>query len=191
MAIEDIFRALEEQADAECRDILDNAKAQAAAVMAEAKEEAAAIKRRYLEQAEASVKSKTMQMVNAAKLENRRRTAALKEQAIGAVFDNAGQKLGKLRGDAAYPAVFRGLLDEALSGVTGDVEIHCAPSDRALAEEALGSSGLTYEFKDLDTSGGVVVVYGDGRIYRRNTLEDRLGKVRQRSQATVSDILFS
>ncbi len=49
MAIEDIFRALEEQADAECKEVLDNAKVQADAILAEAREEAEAIRRRRLE----------------------------------------------------------------------------------------------------------------------------------------------
>lgn len=191
MAIEDIFRALEEQADAECRSVLDNAKAQADAILAEAREEAEAIRRRRLEQAEATVRSKTMRMVNAAKLENRRKTAALKEQAIGGVFDGAADRLGGVRNDPSYPDMFRGLLEEALSGMTGKVEVMVDPKDRALAEPALKSAGVEYELKDVPTSGGCVVVAGEGRIYRRNTFEDRLDKVRQRSQAMVSEILFS
>ncbi len=191
MAIEDIFRALEEQADAECKEVLDNAKAQADAILAEAREEAEALRRKRLEQAEAAVKSKTMQMLNAAKLENRRKTAALKEQAIGSVFDEAAGKLAKSRDDTAYADTFRELLEEALAGVTGGVEVLVDPRDKALAESLLTSMGIAYEIKDVQTSGGVSIVASEGRIFRRNTFEDRMAKVRQRSQATVSEILFS
>jgi V/A-type H+/Na+-transporting ATPase subunit E len=191
MAIEDIFRALEEQADAECKTVLDNAKAQADAIMAEAREEAEAIRRRRREQVEATVKSRTMQMVNAAKLENRRKTAAVKEAAIEGVFDGAAAQLAKSRKDAGYARTFNALLEEALEGVTGHVEVRVDPGDRALAEPVLNAAGLSFELQDVPTSGGVVVVAGEGRIYRRNTFEDRLGKVRQRSQAMVSEILFS
>lgn len=191
MAIEDIFRALEEQADAECQSVLDNAKTQADAIMAEAREEAEAIRQRRLERAEAAVRSKTMQMVNAAKLENRRKTAAIKEQAIGDVFDAAGGRLAQYRGDAGYAQTFRALLDEAFTGVTGDVEVEVDARDRATAEDVLKGAGVGYTITETDISGGVAVIAGGGRIFRRNTFEDRLAKVRQRSQATVSEILFS
>ncbi len=191
MAIEDIFRALEEQADAECKDVLDNAKAQAEAILAEAREEAETIHRRRMEQAEVAVKSKTMQMTNAARLENRRKTAAVKERAIAGVFDGAAEKLAKYRDDPAYAGTFQALLDEALAGVSGPVDVMVDPKDRQLAESVLKTAGLTYEVKDSETSGGVAVVAGEGRIFRRNTFEDRLAKVRQRSQAMVSEILFS
>lgn len=191
MAIQDIFRALEEQADAECQSVLDNAKTQADAIMAEAREEAEAIRQRRLERAEAAVRSKTMQMVNAARLDNRRKTAAIKEQAIADVFDAAAEKLSKYRDGGAYAQTFGALLDEALAGVDGSVEVSVDPRDRAMADAALQQSGVVYELKEADASGGVIVIARDGRIYRRNTFEDRLAKVRQRSQAAVSEILFS
>lgn len=191
MAIEDIFRALEEQADAECKTVLDNAKAQADAIIAEARDEADAMKRKRLEQVEAAVHGKMRQQVNAAKLENRRKTAAIKETAIRDVFDGAGGELGKLRGGAGYEATFRSLLEEALEGVSGPIEVQCDTADAALAESLLKGTGLAYEIRPIETSGGAVVVAGEGRIYRRNTFEDRLDKLRQRSQASVSEILFS
>jgi vacuolar-type H+-ATPase subunit E/Vma4 len=191
MAIEDIFRALEGQADEECKAILDNAKAQADSILEEAREEADGIRQRHLEQAEASVKHKTMQMVNAAKLDNRRKIAALKEQAIADVFEGAGEVLSKMRGDATYPDVFRRLLDEALAGMTGKVEVQVDAKDRALAEAAMKASGLSYEILETPSAGGVTILAGEGRIFRRNTFEDRLAKLRQRSQASVSEILFS
>lgn len=191
MAIEDIFRALEEQADAECKTVLDNAKAQADAILAEAREEADAIKRRRLEQVESAVQNKMRQALNAAKLENRRKTAAIKEAAIDDVFDGASAELGKLREGGTYQETLRALLEEALEGVTGPVEVLVDARDQELAEPLLKSAGVSYEINPTETSGGIVVVAGDGRIYRRNTFEDRLGKLRQRSQASVSEILFS
>lgn len=191
MAIEDIFRALEEQADAECQSVLDNAKSQADAIMAEAREEADGIRQRRLERAEAAVRSKTMQMVNAAKLENRRKTAAIKEQAIGDVFDAAAERLAKYRDASGYQQTFKGLLEEALVGVDGDVEVEVDARDREMAEAVLKEAGVPFSVIETQSAGGVAVVAGGGRIYRRNTFSDRLAKVRQRSQATVSEILFS
>ena len=41
----------------------------------------------------------------------------------------------------------------------------------------------------LETIGGVVVAYEDGRIVRRNTFESRLDKVRGLAQAKVAEVL--
>ena len=56
MAIEDIFRALEEQADRDCRDILDGAKATAKSIDADAKAEAETIKADKLAVADADLR---------------------------------------------------------------------------------------------------------------------------------------
>ena len=77
-----------------------------------------------------------MQMVNAAKLENRRKTAASKRTPSASVFDAAAEKLAKYRDDAGYSQTFRSLLDEAARRCDGSVEVVVDPRDRALAEAA-------------------------------------------------------
>jgi len=43
----------------------------------------------------------------------------------------------------------------------------------------------------LETEGGLVVEASEGRVIRRNTLEDRLDRSRQLIQAEVAKVLFS
>jgi vacuolar-type H+-ATPase subunit E/Vma4 len=191
MALQDIFSALDEQADAECRETLDNAKAQAKAILEEAREEAARIRQRKLDAAEATVGTKAAQIVNAAKLQNKRDIAALKERAIGLVFDEAKAGLGEVRGSAGYEALFRRLAEEALAGQDRDVKVLVDARDEALAASVLGEIGVSYTLDtSTPTSGGLTAVYGDGRVFRRNTLEDRLDKVRLIGQSQVAEILF-
>jgi vacuolar-type H+-ATPase subunit E/Vma4 len=192
MAIEDIFRALEEQADRECRDILDSAKATAKSVEAGAKTEAETIKADKIATADASVRTKASQLVNAAKLANMKDMAAAKDRGIARVYDSAREQLGALRGTPAYAALFKALMEEALSGVSSaDVVVKVDPADEGLARTTLGELGLSYEVDaSLPTVGGLVVLTSGGRIRRRNTLEDRLGKVRTTRQAEVAEILF-
>jgi vacuolar-type H+-ATPase subunit E/Vma4 len=191
MALQDIFSALDEQADAECRETLDNAKAQAKAILEEAREEAARIRQRKLDGAEATVGTKAAQIVNAAKLQNKRDIAALKERAIGAVFDDARSGLSKVRSDAAYEALFRKLAEEALGGMDGQVEVKVDPRDEALAARILGEMGVAFTIDaSAEGAGGLTAIYDGGRIFRRNTLEDRLDKVRLIGQSQVAEILF-
>jgi vacuolar-type H+-ATPase subunit E/Vma4 len=192
MAIEDIFRALEEQADRDCRDILDGAKATAKGLEAEAKAEAEAIKAEKLAAADAAVRNKASQVVNAAKLANMKQVAAAKDRGIEAVYDGALAGLKKVRGTAAYPKLFKSLAEEALAGITAkDIVVKVDKADKDLAAKTLKELGVTGSVDaSLDTAGGLVVLVAKGRIRRRNTLEDRLAKVRATRQAEVAEILF-
>lgn len=192
MAIEDIFRALEEQADRDCRDILDGAKATAKGIEADAKAEADAIKAGKVAAADAVARTKAGQIVNAAKLANMKEMAAAKDRGIAAVYDKAGETLAGLRGTLGYAKLFKALAEESLTGITAkDVVVKVDPADKALAEATLKELGVNGTVEaSLSTSGGLVVLTSGGRIRRRNTLEDRLGKVRSTRQAEVAEILF-
>ncbi len=190
MAIEDIFRALEEQADAECSEILRVAEAQAASIKEEARREADRIKAQKLAAIEDVVKAKAGKTLNAAKLENKKALAAVRDRAVEGVFDDALGKLGKMRGTAEYEKVFKALADEALTGVSGECEVLVDPADVALAEKVAASiaGGCTVK-ADSTVAGGLVVTMHGGRITRRNTFESRLAKVRTLAQSRVAEIL--
>jgi vacuolar-type H+-ATPase subunit E/Vma4 len=192
MAIEDIFRALEEQADRDCRDILDGAKATAKGIEGDAKAEAEVIKGDKLAAADASVRTRASQVVNAAKLENMREVASAKDRSIATVYDGALAGLRKLRGSSAYPALFKALASEALAGVsTKDVVVKVDKADKELAAKTLKELGVDGSVDaSIETAGGLIVLTAGGRIRRRNTLEDRLDKVRKTRQAEVAEILF-
>lgn len=192
MAIEDIFRALEEQADEECRMILEGAKAQAKGIEEDAREEAKRIRDRRVEVADASVRARAQHLLNAARLENRKATAAAKDDGVEGVFSEAGRQLAALRGTPEYERIFRKLADEALAGVVGDVVVHVAAADAKLATTVLAELGHKGEVEgDLDTTGGLVVVSNGTTIIRRNTFEDRILKARPLVQSQISETLFA
>lgn len=192
MALEDIFRALEAQAEEECEEILAAARDQAASIASEAKEQAEEIKRARVEVAERDVRIKVAQRLNAARLDARKRTAAVKDNAISAAFDGAVGRLGELRGGKAYAESFKVLAAEALAGVDGEVEVLVAPADAELAKKTLASLGADASIREeLDTSGGLVVVSGAGTVFRSNTLEDRLARLRGCCQSDVARILLA
>jgi len=192
MALEDIFRALEEQAAKDSEAVLAEARAHASAIVEEAEHEAARTRDARVADAARTVKLSSAQDLNAAKLEARKKLAAVKDVAVGDVFDDATAELMKVRGTAGYEATFRRLLDEALEGVVGEFIVLVDPADVDLAAAALGEKGLSAEVRgDLSTSGGLAVSTDAGRVMHRNTLEDRLDKLRGMAQADVAEILFS
>lgn len=192
MALEDIFRALEEQADKDVEAVLAEARAHAAVILDEAQHEANAARDNRVAEAVRSARSRTGQSLNAARLEARKRIAGVKERAVREVFEAAANELGQVRGRPEYDQVFRALADEALAGVEGEFEILVDPTDVDLARAYIAEKGLAAEVRpELTTSGGLVVSTRGGSVLRRNTLEDRMDKLRGVAQADVAEIVFA
>ena len=192
MALEDIFRALDEQADKECEDIVATARAQAEAIVADAEEQAAGICTACVEHTESAMQRKSAKQINAARLEGKKKVASVKEAAVRDAFDKAADELASIRSRDTYPGVFKSLVSEAVAGVSGDMALLVDPADEALARRTLEELGIDAAVKaELSTRGGVAVLTGTGRIMRRNTFEDRLEKVSHSIQSDVAEILFS
>lgn len=192
MAIEDILRALDEQADGDCRALVETAKQQAKSIMADAKAEADRIRVAKVTATEAQVRSRAAQMVNAAKLERRRRITAAQESGIDQVYADAGTALSATRGTKAYDDLFRALAEEASARSIGDLAVQVAPDDEALATKVMSDLGLKADIDaSADILGGLTVISSGGRVYRRNTFDDRLAKVRKHVQSEVARILFA
>lgn len=192
MALEDIFRALEEQADRDVEATLAEARAHAEAIREEAAREAAEVRDNKIAEAERAARSRSSQSLNSVRLEARKTLAAVKERAVHDVFDRVLEEFGNVRSRSDYPQIFRSLVAEALEGVDGEFELLVDPVDEQLAHEVLREHGLSAQVKtEINTAGGVVVVTENGRVMRRNTLEARLDKLRGLAQAEVAEILFA
>ncbi|MBN2404463.1 MAG: V-type ATP synthase subunit E [Coriobacteriia bacterium] len=190
MAIEDIFKALDEQADAECSELVRAAEGQAAAVLAEANAQADRVREQRLQGARELVGQRTGKTINAAKLDNKKHLAAVRESVVKQVFEDAAVRLGALRATEEYESVFRALAEEALAGVEGECTMHVDPADAGLAEKAAKELNASCTIDpSLQTSGGVVVSTENGRILRSNTFETRLAKSHEFTYARVSEIL--
>ncbi|MDI6712674.1 MAG: V-type ATP synthase subunit E [Anaerosomatales bacterium] len=190
MAIEDIFRALEQQADDECRDILNAADIQAASIVEEARAEADRIKQRKLEAVEEGLRARAGKIVNDARLDAKRALAGVREGLVNEVFETAAARLAALRGSRDYERVFRDLAEEALAGADGECRVSVNPDDVSLAKKVLADLGVKGEaVADESVDGGLVVHLHGGRVIRRNTFGSRLQKVRETAEAAVAEIL--
>ena len=192
MALEDIFRALEEQADKDSEAVLSEARAHAAAIVEEAQAAAARTRDEHVEQAGKSARARSAQDLNSSRLEARKQLAGVKEGAVSVVFDDALVELAKVRSGSGYPEVFARLADEAIEGVSAEFALLVDPADAELAASYMTNKGLSAQVRpELTTAGGVVVAFDNDRVMRRNTLEDRLDKLRGLAQADVAEILFT
>jgi vacuolar-type H+-ATPase subunit E/Vma4 len=192
MAIEDILKALDEQAQADCDAVLDEAREHARLIVEEGEREATGIRDGFQRQAERAATIDADKKVNAARLEAKMIVSSVKGDAVVDVFDSAGKKLADVRNAGSYDALFAALAAEALAGLDGAVTIRVAASDADRASKAAAVAGLSATVDaTLATAGGLVVEAHNGRIIRRDTLEDRLDRTRQRMQADVAKVLFS
>lgn len=192
MAIEDIFRALEEQADGEVNHILHVATVQSDTIEHEARDEAQRITQARIDAADATVRSKATKAVNAARLQVKRDLAEVRDNAVDAVFAEATTRLAAMRGTAEYERVFTALAKEAFTGMDAECEVQVAPADADLAAKVVRELGVPATVSPtLDTIGGLVVSAHGGRVVRRNTFESRMLKARSVAGAKVAEVLTS
>jgi len=192
MALEDIFRALEEQAQSDCDALLEAARSHADSIDKEASASSESICARCVDSARIASSEDAAKKLNAVRLESHKQVATAKENAVEAVFAMAKDRLASLRGSPGYEALFQSLFEEALDGTRQDYVILVDSSDEALARKMATEKGVAGKVQpDIYTMGGLVVSYAGGRILRRNTLEDRLEKAREHLKANVAEILFS
>lgn len=191
MAIEDILKTLDEQAQDDCDAVLEEARAHAALILDDAERSAREIHENFARQIERVARADAGRAVNAARLEAKMKVSSAKGDGVGSVFQTAKSELPKLR-EAGYDALFTGLAAEALEGLDGAIVVRVAPEDAERARVAASAAGLAADIDaTLPTAGGLVAEADGGRVIRRNTLEDRLDRVGQFMQADVAKVLFS
>lgn len=192
MALEDIFRALDEQAEDECAALLEAANVQARSIAADAADEAEAIRNGCLLSAQASGQEDSARRINVVRLDAQKRMGSVKEEMVTKVFDSSREKLADVRRADGYPQLFRALLEEAVADMSEPPEVLVDPADEELARKTLADIGAQGPVRpEISTMGGVVVSYANGRIVRRNTIEDRLEKAIPYIKSDVAEILFS
>ncbi len=192
MAIEDIFRALEEQADDEVNRILHAATVQADAIEHEARDEAERITNAKIQAADAAVQNKATKAVNSARLQVKRDLAEVRDHAVDAVFDETAKRLAAMRGTPGYERILTALLKEASARVDGECEIRVGPEDADLAKKVASDLGLTFTVvPTLDSIGGVIVSTHEGRVVHDNTFESRLYKARNVAGTHIAEVLTS
>lgn len=192
MAIEDILKALEDQAQADIDALMSEASEHANHILEEAQTEASRIRDHFTLQVEKTAEGKAAKQINASRLAAKMTVSSVRGQGLESVFSATRERLGTLRSQAGYAELFNKLAGEAVAGLDGALLIHVDPLDAGVAEAAAKALKLDAQVEtDLSTAGGLIVEADGGRVVRRNTLEDRLDRARQLVEADVARVLFA
>jgi V/A-type H+/Na+-transporting ATPase subunit E len=192
MAIKDILRALEEQARLEREAVLTEAHEHARLILDEADGRAELLRDEHRRAVERAATADATKCLNAARLEGHTAISSVRGEGVQRVFDAALERLSGARSDPGYERLFVALATEAFAGLQGHLVVRVAPVDAGLAASAIANAGVDAEVReDLETMGGLVVESQNGRVVRRNTLEDRLERARAMYQSDVAKVLLS
>lgn len=191
MALDDMLRAIEEEGEVRCKEILDNAEAEAAEILKNAKEEAKRVREEYVTRAEATMYGEKIRILSDAKLYVKKQVIQAKEKHIEDAFDSVAGEFEAMRTRPEYASYFRRLLDETAANAEGDLVISVDRRDEKVARDAVAAAGLDCELRtDISTLGGLKAITADGRIVLTNTIDSRLERAKQFLKPEVATKLF-
>ncbi|PKQ15834.1 MAG: hypothetical protein CVT67_07375 [Actinobacteria bacterium HGW-Actinobacteria-7] len=191
MALEEVLRALEAEAQARCSEIRGGANQKAEQISEQARLRCEEIVHERLDAHNGAVAVQARRMVNQARMEARHTVSAERDRLIEELFDGARTALAAVRGGNGYRVLMGRLLDEALAGANGASGVLADPRDKSLVEELLGERGIDLPVRgEITTDAGVVMLSHEDRVEHDNTAEARLARVRELSRERVGEMLF-
>ena len=170
MALSDLLRAIEADADADRLLVARQATAMAAEIVERAGEEAAALEAEMTRAPEAAALVEGKRERALARLQAVDVVRAAREAAFLSLRSGIQAELATLRGSDSYPALFRALLSESRAALPSARELHVDRRDSDLATSLAGGMRVVVALRSW---GGVELASENGRTIR-NTLEERL-----------------
>lgn len=190
MALEDILRAVEQQAQAEIARLQAQAEAEAAALIAQAEAEARTIKAQHLANIVPRLQQERAQLLSEAKLLARRELLLAREALLEEAFSAAHTALASLREQPEYRHYLTQLLREVVEELGDEVCLVVDARDEAIVRRITADLGLPADIAvGLHTAGGLEACTPDGSVTVVNTIEARLQRSRRHLRRTVATIL--
>ena len=170
MALADLLRAIETEADADRARAAEEAAAAAAAVVDDARRDANALEAELADAGAAEGRAAAAHERALARLDAATGIRSAREEAFVSLISGIRAELATVRETSAYPELFHALVAESRSALPAASVLRVDPRDADLAGGL--APGLRVE-PTLDCWGGVELAGDDGRKVR-NTLEERL-----------------
>jgi vacuolar-type H+-ATPase subunit E/Vma4 len=170
MALDDLLRAIQADADADRARAADDAAAAAADVIERARRDANALETELADAGVAQGHAAAARERALARLDAAASIRSARENAFVSLVSGIRAELAAVRDTPAYPELFHALVAESRAALPSAVVLRVDPRDVDLA------SGVAYGIRvepTLDSWGGVELASDDGRTVR-NTLEERL-----------------
>jgi vacuolar-type H+-ATPase subunit E/Vma4 len=185
MALADLLRAIEADAEAERARAERETAAEAAAIVERARSEAGALEAALSEAPEAKARAEAARMLALARLDAASAFRSAREDAFASLLAGIRETLIGLRSSDAYPAHFAALLAESRAALPAARELRIDRCDGDLAWPLAGGLGVKLT---LDTWGGLELASDDGRTLR-NTLEERLANAEPLLRRRFTELL--
>jgi vacuolar-type H+-ATPase subunit E/Vma4 len=193
LAIDDILRALEDNAEDHIEAIKQDTQQRVNEIISEVEKEASRTKRLRLKKMEDAIKSECTGIVYSASLKAKNELIKAQEETVNEAFRLAEQRLSDLHSNEEYPKVFELLLEECLEVFNGEVVLRVRPDDKALVDRLMADRQVPYSISEtpLEASGGLVASSPDGEVVVHNSFESRLSKAKEILRLDISNALFS
>jgi vacuolar-type H+-ATPase subunit E/Vma4 len=184
MALSDLLRRLEEEADARVAALLDAARAEAAGIAADA---AARLSERYATaraSREAALRAAAARASISARREATARVLAARDETLQRILSRMEQLLEARRGSEAVLARAGADLEAAVCYLDGPIRVRCRPELVTWVRDRLGAGARDAVQPDPEVGTGAVLRAADGSVEIDATMEQRL--VRLRPELTVA-----
>ena len=190
MALADILRAMEQQAQDEIARVQAQAEAEAIALIAKVEEEARRIKARHLARVMPRLQQERARLLSAAKLAVQREVMLAREALLEEAFTAAHAVLAGWREQPEYPQHLRRLMGEIVHELGHELSLVIDARDAALVRCIAAELGVQAHITlGLHTAGGLEASTPDGRITVLNTIETRLQRSQQYLRRELASIL--
>ncbi len=210
----EIVEKMKNEANAECGEILSEAKENAKKKIEDAREEVELQKKNFAEAEERKGVEELARVVRATRLNARKLGWDTEEEMIGRALDGAMKRLKEIKTEGfkgnSYSNILAGLIkDAALSMVEGssassELEVILSEEDASYVDKSLlnelsdgisaGSVNvrlsLSGDGERIKSAGGVIVRRKDGRIEVNNTSEQRMRRFSTSLKEDVVKVLF-
>lgn len=193
MALEDILRALEEQAAEQEKEILSDAETSAERLRNEGVRLAEQIYSVEHERILKTLKGEQARILNEARLYSQNEIQSRKNQLWQEALEAARIKLADASGSKEYHEALKALISEALEEMNHDVVVTVRPEDVKTAKAVLKDSGRGSASVEEDPGciGGVCVSSPATNTRTINTLDARLDRFATRHGSELATKLFS
>jgi vacuolar-type H+-ATPase subunit E/Vma4 len=189
MALEDILRAIEREADEELTRTLADAEREIDAITDRVRGDAARAQEEVRRDRRERDRVDVERILLRARADAGRSMREGREGVYAGALERARSCLAAIRRSPTYSQVFRSLLDESLANLADAEVVQVDPRDVAIAEQVRSQRSLKLCIApDIETWGGVVVRTADGRAVR-NTLEERLERADPFLRPVVASIV--
>lgn len=194
MVIKNLLKSLEQEGQTEVASILQEARDEASRILADGEREHQAIQDTHMDRTTLQLKEEREQRLNLARRHSQFEITAAKKKFVQKAFQEARDRLAKLREGSLYHEVFANLTSEALEMLPGrqKLTVEIDKRDAAVAQQVLGQLSFNhYEVRtNLHCLGGLKAWVHEGHTAVDNTIDARLARARKVLETDIANSIY-